>query len=237
MDPLERLPGHDSWTTRQLLDKAASLTDSQLDHEFDIGHQTVRRTVEPIIWNVECCTDFMQGVEPQRRPDGQQSIAELTERFEAGSAERLEFAREVVAQNRLDDTFVDALDTPPRAKSFGGTIVYLATDGMHHRAQLLFMLRRLGIRDLPKTDALSWEQTVHGAKSAAPSSGITGEIDSAPTRAEMRLLDSQLTAFNARQARRDDIEPLELVIRDDDGPVIAGLKAVTGWDWPYVQIL
>jgi hypothetical protein len=29
---------------------------------------------------------------------------------------------------------------------------------MHHRAQLLYMLRRLGVADLPEGDVFSWEQ-------------------------------------------------------------------------------
>ncbi len=51
MDLLDRLLGHDSWTTRQLLDLAGTLSDNQLDQEFDIGHRTVRRTFAHIIWN------------------------------------------------------------------------------------------------------------------------------------------------------------------------------------------
>jgi uncharacterized damage-inducible protein DinB len=160
MDLLERLLGHDSWTTRQLLNKAELLTDSQLDHEFDMGHLTVRRTFEHVIRNVECWTDLMQGNKPRHRPDSAQSVDDLTARFEAAAAELLEFAREIVAQDRLDDTFVDTLDTPPQEKSFGGTILHVATHGMHHRAQLLFMLRRLGVAELPEGDVLSWELAV-----------------------------------------------------------------------------
>jgi uncharacterized damage-inducible protein DinB len=33
---------------------------------------------------------------------------------------------------------------------------------MHHRAQLLYLLRRLGVRDLPEGDALSWEEQARG---------------------------------------------------------------------------
>jgi uncharacterized damage-inducible protein DinB/GNAT superfamily N-acetyltransferase len=201
---------------------------------------TRRRTAEHVVWNVECWTDLMRGYEPRHRPDGKQSIADLTERFEVASVELLEFARKIVAHNRLDDTFVDTLDTPPCAKSFGGAIVHVATHGMHHRAQLLFMLRRLGVEDLPEGDALSWEQSVTTSNPEVPSSSpppVSGEIDPAPTKGEMRFLDSQFTAFNTRQAGRDDFEPIELVIRGDDGSVIAGLQAMTGWDWLYVQIL
>jgi hypothetical protein len=31
---------------------------------------------------------------------------------------------------------------------------------MHHRAQLLFMLRRLGVEGVPEGDTLTWEQSL-----------------------------------------------------------------------------
>lgn len=154
---LDRLLGHDSWTTHQLLDLASMLSDEQLDHEFDIGHRTVRRTFEHIIWNIECWTDLMKGNGVRPRPARDQSLTMLKKRHEAASSEFLEFAREIGDRHRFDETFVDTLDDPPKEKSFGGVIVHLATHGMHHRAHLLFMMRRLGVESLPEGDALSWE--------------------------------------------------------------------------------
>ena len=62
-------------------------------------------------------------------------------------------------------------------------------------------------------------------------------IDSNPTEAEVSWLDGQLETFNTRQVGRNEFKPLNLVIRDVTGLVIAGLKALTGWDWLYVQVL
>jgi uncharacterized damage-inducible protein DinB len=39
----------------------------------------------------------------------------------------------------------------------GTAMVHIATHGMHHRAQALNMLRRLGVTDLPELDAVAWE--------------------------------------------------------------------------------
>ena len=57
MDLLDRLLGHDAWTTRQLLLRCQSLSDVQLDREFPIGHATLRATFAHIIWNTEAWTD------------------------------------------------------------------------------------------------------------------------------------------------------------------------------------
>ena len=157
MDLLDRLLGHDSWTTRQLLDRAMELSDEELDREFDIGHKSVRRTFEHLIWNIECWTDLIKSRSVRNRPEPGQSTEAICNRHRAADAEFRAFAREVADQNRLDESFLDTLDDPPKEKSLGGAIVHLATHGMHHRAQLLFMLRRLGVEHLPEGDALSWE--------------------------------------------------------------------------------
>jgi DNA-binding FadR family transcriptional regulator len=47
--------------------------------------------------------------------------------------------------------------------SVGGAIVHIVTHGMHHRAQLLYMLRLLGVQNLIEGDALSWESQLRSA--------------------------------------------------------------------------
>ena len=62
-------------------------------------------------------------------------------------------------------------------------------------------------------------------------------IDSTPSDEEIQWVDQQLVSYNKRHAGRYDFKPLNLVIRDASGSVIAGLKAFTGWDWLYVDVL
>lgn len=163
MDLLDRLLGHDSWTTRRFLEIASELADADLDREFDLGHKSVRRTFEHLIWNIECWTDLMNGRAVRERPEHGSSLETLLARHNLADAEFQSLAREIADDDRWDETFVDTLDVPPTEKTLGGVIVHLATHGMHHRAQLLFMLRRLGVQDLPEGDALSWERS-HGGK-------------------------------------------------------------------------
>lgn len=165
MDLLDRLLGHDRWTTRRLLELSAPLDDAALDHEFDIAHGTVRRTFEHIIRNVEVWTRLMRSSARRMPPISGLSIAELTDRYDAAYSEFAGLARTIAADGRLDASFIDTEDNPPREKTFGGAILHLATHGMHHRAQLLYMLRRLGIADLPEGDALTWER-MHRENSA-----------------------------------------------------------------------
>jgi uncharacterized damage-inducible protein DinB len=160
MDILDRLLGHDAWTTRQLLLRCRELSDEQLDQEFDIAHRSVRATLLHMIRNMEVWTDLIAEQPIRPNENGTQagrSVDGLLRRFDAVAAELAAVSRRIADEGRLDDTFIDNLDDPPRRKPFGAAIVHIATHSMHHRAQLLYLLRRLGVQNLIEGDALSWE--------------------------------------------------------------------------------
>ncbi len=158
MDLLDRLLGHDAWTTHKVLAAAAGLTDAQLDQDFDLGHHTVRATLAHLIGNVEGWTDLMAERPVRPDPAGPQSVADFQQRYTAAAAKFGELAREQRDADLLDDTYLDVLDQPPRAKSFGGTLLHVLTHNHQHRAELLHLLQRLGVSDLVEGDVLSWEQ-------------------------------------------------------------------------------
>jgi uncharacterized damage-inducible protein DinB len=118
--------------------------------------------------NVELWTDLMAGSAlVHSEPPAHTPIATLTERFDKAADELFALARRIADEKRLDDTFVDQLARPPRRKSYGAGILHLATHSMHHRAQALHMMRRLGIAGVPEGDALSWENQHVGGWPAA----------------------------------------------------------------------
>ena len=163
MDLLDRLLGHDAWTTRQLLLRCRGLTDEQLDRRFDIGHETLRGTLVHIIGNLEVWTDLLH--ERPVRPDSAtvasaRSVDGLIAHFAAAAPDFAALARRIADEGRLDDLWTDVLDDPPRPKTFGGAIAHVLTHSMHHRGEVLHLLQRLGVPDLPEGDVLSWEDAV-----------------------------------------------------------------------------
>src|SRR5437764_14846840 len=90
MDILDRLLGHDVWTTRQLLLRCRELSDEQLDREFDIGHRSVRATLAHIIGNMECWTDLIAQRAPRTQlltdPAGR-SVGRMLERLDAAGGD------------------------------------------------------------------------------------------------------------------------------------------------------
>jgi uncharacterized damage-inducible protein DinB len=163
MDLLDRLLGHDAWTTHQLLLLCRGLTDEQLDRDFDIGHRTVRATLRHVIRNVEVWSDLMAGRPPRKDPgpDGS-TIPALTARLDTAAADLATVSRAVSERGAWDEKWVDRLSNPPTEKTYGGAIAHVITHSMHHRAQLLYLLRRLGVSDLPEGDVLSWEHRTVG---------------------------------------------------------------------------
>jgi len=156
MDLLDRLLGHDDWTTRLLLQRCDELTDEQLDRPFDIGHRTVRQTLHHIIFNIDVWADLMAG-EQVRLDHTPGSVQALLSRFNEASSKLSRIARAVADRGGWNEEWTDILDTPPAEKTYGSGIAHIITHSMHHRAQLLYMLHQLGLEGLPEGDVFSWE--------------------------------------------------------------------------------
>ena len=159
MDLLDRLLAHDAWTTRQLLILALPLTEAQWTRPFDIGHVTLRATLEHMIYNVETWTALMNGEQnPEEQPPFERlSSADLLARHDASVAAFAALAHRVRDAGSWDVLWVDILDDPPREKSYGGAIGHVITHNMHHRSEVMHMLHRLGVEDVIEGDVLSWE--------------------------------------------------------------------------------
>nr|WP_157458675.1 DinB family protein [Deinococcus arboris] len=155
---LDRLLGHDAWTTWTLLSRSRDLTEEQLDQPHDLGWRTVRATLRHITENMETWTNLMTGVPPAAWPPAEgDSLDDLDRRLRAVAPRLAALARQIEAEGRLDDTWLDVLDRPPRPKTYGGAIAHVLTHSMHHRAQLIQMLRALGLPSVPEGDLLGWE--------------------------------------------------------------------------------
>ncbi len=159
MDLLDRLLGHDAWTTALLLQQCESFSDEQLDRAFDIGPGTLRATFDHIVWNMEAWSAAMEGSAPISRPTDK-TIAGLQKRLQAAAEQLRRIAHRVADANAWDELWTDHLDQPPNQKRFGTSIAHVITHSMHHRAQILNMLKRSGVTNLPEGDVFSWENSL-----------------------------------------------------------------------------
>ncbi len=144
MDLLDRLLEHDRWATSQLLVKCQSLSDAQLDEEFDIGHRSLRATIEHLIFNIEAWSALM-AAQPMATPSGDRSLAALISRYERADDAFMVLARRLRDEGRLDETFSDAYGGEMRN---GGGIVHVVLHNEGHRVEIIHILARLGLPDI-----------------------------------------------------------------------------------------
>jgi uncharacterized damage-inducible protein DinB len=154
MDLLDRLLGHDRWTTARLLELGRGLTDAHLDLPFDIGHQTLRATFGHMIYNVAFWTALMAEQPVPAERQSHPSIAALIDQHDRSYASFASLARRLQDDQRLDGTFVDHFD---ERQSFGATILHVAWHNAQHRSEALHILARLSVPDLPNGDPQEWE--------------------------------------------------------------------------------
>lgn len=157
MDLLDRLLGHDRWTTTRLLELSRDLTDARLDQEFDIGRRTLRDTYEHMIFNVAAWTGQMTGQPPDDARDDQ-TVGGFLRRHERNYEAFAALCRHLHDEGRLDDTFVDRHGI---TQSFGATIAQIILHNHGHRTEILHILQRLGVKDLPDGDPQEWEHMTH----------------------------------------------------------------------------
>lgn len=163
MTLLDRLLAHDVWATNLLLDICSDLDEKTLDREFDIGHKSIRATLHHVIHNMEVWSLLMSSEPVARNQD--QNVGRMKLRLQTAANRLRAIANDVAQRDGWDEEWLDTLEDPPRRKSFGTSMAHIITHSMHHRAQLLYMLRLAGVTPLPEGDLFSWEECeAEGAK-------------------------------------------------------------------------
>jgi AraC-like DNA-binding protein len=164
MDLIDRLIGHDLWLTAELLERAATLDDEQLDRPLDPGIEpldddpTIRSTLERLVHSKEVWTAAIEGrPAPDDRDD---SIEGLRRRLAAAGPAWTEVVAGIRERGSWDTAFVDAICEPPETFTFGGMVAHVLTFSAHRRTLLVGALHGLGIGDLGSGDPIAWERSV-----------------------------------------------------------------------------
>jgi AraC family transcriptional regulator len=166
MDLMTRMVEHHIWLTGEMVRLAGRLTDEQLDQpiELDVDDdvQTIRSLISRLIgqmgmWNAAVAMrDYDWSVEEH------ESLGSMRERLAAEGPTFLTQVREVVEQERLDDTFVDALCEPAEVFTYGGMIAHVLTFAAHRRTLVVLALSRHGVEELGWGDPMVWVATPQG---------------------------------------------------------------------------
>lgn len=162
MDLLDRLLGHDRWTTSRVLDHCEPLTDAQLDQRFDIGLGTLRETLDHTIYTVAFWTGLMIG-QPANESREDRSVAALRDRHERFYSRFERVALQMRDEQRLDETFIDHYQY---RQTMGATILQVTMHNQQHRNEARHILERLGVPDLWDLDPQEWERSTQNIDQA-----------------------------------------------------------------------
>ena len=169
MNILHRLLRHDAWATRQVLECCGGLSDEQFHERFDIGPGSLHDTLRHVIGAMGRWADRIGGAEPRPSPEKDEqpcSVSDLLVLLDVAARDLAAVARRIHNEQRLDEMMEFRLRGRDRPFRFtlGTAILHVCTHGMHHRAQCLNMLRRLGVPagKLPEIAGIDWELATQG---------------------------------------------------------------------------
>lgn len=160
----ERLLRHNAWATRVLLERCRSLTPQQFHQRFDIGpgslHDTLRHVISAMRRWANRIGDRPAGEPIEKNPTAQ-TPDELLALLDRVHHELEQVLSSVAREDRFDEMM--SVEFTSEHFTRGTAFVHVFTHGVHHRAQALNMLRRLGVGDLPELEALEWELRARSA--------------------------------------------------------------------------
>jgi len=170
-DPLDILLEHNVWATHEVLRACSQISDSQWHQRFEIGLGSLHDTLTHIVGAMFRWADRIDGPPRALRPsieDGtRRSPIELASMLDA-AAKDLSGCAARARQRGLAHEMDVTLGGSPYRFTVGAMLVHVTTHGMHHRAQCLNMLRRLGVPGvsdrLPEIDVLERETLVPRAE-------------------------------------------------------------------------
>jgi uncharacterized damage-inducible protein DinB len=158
-NPLDILLDHDKWATQQILLACQKLTAEQFSQKFEIGPGSLQSTTTHMIGAMNTWTDTL--LEKPLRPrvdhgNVAHSPAELLKLFNAAADEFHAVAR----KHPLDELVKRTREGKEYPFTRGAVVTHATTHGMHHRAQCLNMLKRLGVSPLPPSSVVEWSRIV-----------------------------------------------------------------------------
>jgi len=160
MELLTKMVEHHIWLTGEMVRLAERLSEQELDETIglavDEDAQTIRSLLSRLIgqmgmWNAAMASrDYDWSVEKH------ESLSSMRERLADEGPTYLSHVRDVVAADRLDDTFVDALCEPAEVFTYGGMIAHVLTFAAHRRTLVVLAFAQHGHEDLGWGDPMTW---------------------------------------------------------------------------------
>jgi len=168
VDLMIKMVEHHVWLVGEMIDRASRLSDSQLDHRIEMGVDddpdpvTIRRLLSRLVGQMGMWNAALASREYDWSVEDRESISSVRQRLAVEGPTYLAHVREVCEEDRLDETFVDALCHPAEVYTYGGMIAHVLTFAAHRRTLVVLALDAAGITDLGWGDPMRWVAVPHG---------------------------------------------------------------------------
>lgn len=160
MELLAKMMEHHVWLTGEMIRVASELTDEQLDApiglDVDDDVQTIRSLLSRLVGQMGMWNAVMAGRDYDMSIEEHESLSSLRERLAVEGPAYLDHVREVLRDDRLDETFVHASATPAEVISYGGNIAHVLTFAAHRRTLVALALAHHGHGELGWGDPRHW---------------------------------------------------------------------------------
>ena len=162
MDLLNKMVEHHVWLVGEMVSRAATLSDEQLDAPIQISVEgvdddpTLRSLLSRLIGQMAMWNAAIAGRSYDFEIESGESITSMRSRLAEEGSTFLTQVREITDQGRLDETFVDAICEEPEVFTYGGMIAHVLTFAAHRRVLVAGALIDAGITDLGAGDPMRW---------------------------------------------------------------------------------
>jgi AraC family transcriptional regulator len=162
MDLLLKMVEHHVWLVEEMVDRAATLSDDQLDTPIDVSvegidrNPTLRSLLARLIGQMDMWNAALAGRSYDFGVEDGETITSMRSRLADVGPSFVSQVREVTEQGRLDETFVDAICEPAEVFTHGGMIAHVLTFAAHRRTLAVGALHSAGVTDLGSGDPMRW---------------------------------------------------------------------------------
>ena len=145
----------------QLLERAAALTDEQLDTPIEISVEgiddrpTIRSLLSRLIGQLDMWNAALANTEYDFGIEQHESVASMRRRLATAGAVFAAFAREASEQDRLGETFVDATCDTPIAFTVAGMLAHVLCYASYRRTLVVGALASAGAAPV-QDDPMNW---------------------------------------------------------------------------------
>ena len=151
---------HDAWATRSMLERCRALGEDQFHRRFDIGPGSLHDTFRHIIGAMLRWADRIaqRPVKESIEKGPALTVPEMLRTLDLAARDLEAVARDVYENERFADMMEWPNEgRPPHRFHKTTALVHVTTHGMHHRGQIRWMMRQLGLDVTPDWDTVEWE--------------------------------------------------------------------------------